>query len=181
MMRKRRLWPPPRKREVMRPKWLRPPVRDICSVSDLTGSLPCVSSEKSGATRPRLPGVVGLCVRRPMCLLDSLEEFDVLARRRCVTSAFFQFEPLADEAAHALLLAANDGGAHVEDVDVPQLLDGVPDLDLVGVAATSKSSCGFSASGSISTPPPSPPVSLRNVPFSVRSGRLMICSGERMT
>ena len=51
-----------------------------------------------------------------------------------VTIAFFQFGPLADEAAHALLLAAHDRGADVDDVDVPQLLDGVADLDLVGVA-----------------------------------------------
>src|SRR5579871_4643626 len=80
MRRKRRLWPPPRKREVMRPLLLRPPVRDICSVSDFSGAFPCESSAKSGATRPRLPGVVALCGRRPIGL-HSLEELDVLARR----------------------------------------------------------------------------------------------------
>jgi hypothetical protein len=66
MVRKRRLWPPPRKREVMRPLLLRPPVEGFDSVSALIGSLPWVSSEKSGETRPRTPGVVGLCVRRPI-------------------------------------------------------------------------------------------------------------------
>ncbi len=50
-----------------------------------------------------------------------------------VTIAFFQFERLADEAADALLLAAHDQRADVDDVDVAQLLDRVADLDLVGV------------------------------------------------
>jgi hypothetical protein len=66
ILRKRRLWPPPRKREVIRPVLLRPPVAGLDSVSALTGSLPWVSSEKSGETRPRTPGVIGLCVRRPI-------------------------------------------------------------------------------------------------------------------
>src|SRR5689334_18635915 len=75
MIRNRRLWPPPRKREVIRPKWLRPPVDGADSVSDLSGSFPLVTSEKSGDVRPRTPGVIGLCDRTPMGS-DSLEEFD---------------------------------------------------------------------------------------------------------
>src|SRR4029079_11302907 len=129
--RKRRLWPPPRKREVMRPKWLRPPVLFMASVSDFSGLFPCDSSEQSGATRPRLPGVVALCGRRPM-FLDSLEEFDRLAGRDG-DDGLLPVGPFPDEAAHALLLAADDRRAHGDDVDVPQLLDGGADLDLVGV------------------------------------------------
>src|SRR4029078_127570 len=130
--RKRRLWPPPRKRDVMRPKWLRPPVRFIASVSDFSGRLPCDSSEKSGATRPRLPGVVALCGRRPI-FLDSLQEFDGLTRRDG-DDGLLPVGPSAHEAAHALLLAADDRRANGDDVDVPQLLNGVANLDLVGVA-----------------------------------------------
>src|SRR6478609_382513 len=113
--RKRRLWPPPRNRDVMRPKWLRPPVLFIASVRDFSGAFPCDSSEKSGATRPRLPGVVALCGRRPI-FLDSLEEFDRLTGGDG-DDRLLPVGPLADEPAHALLLAADDAGAHRDDVD----------------------------------------------------------------
>src|SRR5580698_1435600 len=132
MRRKRRLWPPPRKREVMRPLLLRPPLFDVLSVSVFSGRLPCDSSEKSGATRPRLPGVVALCGRRPMAL-DSLEELDVLAGGDG-DDRLLPVGTLADVAAHALLFAAHHRGADRQHVDVPELLDGVADLDLVGVA-----------------------------------------------
>src|SRR6476659_8229314 len=130
--RKQRLWPPPRKREVMRPKWLRPPVRFIASVRDFSGLLPCDSSEKSGATRPRLPGVVALCGRRPI-FLDSLEELDGLTRRDG-DDGLLPVGASPHEAAHALLLAAHHRRTDGDDVDVPQLLDGVANLDLVRVA-----------------------------------------------
>src|SRR6185295_15520959 len=132
MRRNRRLWPPPRKRDVTRPKWLRPPVLAIFSVRDRTGRLPWVSSAKSGAMRPRLPGVVGSCWRRPM-KLHSFEELDVLAGGER-HDRLFPGSGHANEPAHSLFLPADDGGANVDHAHVPQLLDRVPDLDLVGVA-----------------------------------------------
>src|SRR5664279_6326049 len=91
----------------MRPKWLRPPLRDFCSVSALRGWLPCVRSEKSGETRPRLPGVVGLCVLKPMMdLLDPFEELDVLAGGDG-HDRLLPVRPLAGKAPHPLLLAAH--------------------------------------------------------------------------
>src|SRR4051812_25760409 len=132
-MRKRRLWPPPRKRDVMRPLLLRPPDLLVFSVSARSGRLPCESSEKSGDTRPRTPGVVGLCCLRPMCL-HSLEELDVLAGGER-HDRLLPGRRAAGEATHALLLAANHAGADVDDIHVPQLLDGVANLDLVRVAS----------------------------------------------
>src|SRR3954466_3340902 len=52
MTRKRRLWPPPRNREVMRPLLLRPPDRDIRSVSDFSGRVACDSPGDSGGGLP---------------------------------------------------------------------------------------------------------------------------------
>src|SRR5450432_4586942 len=136
MRRKRRLWPPPRKREVMRPLLLRPPVLEIAAVSFFWGWFPCDSSAKSGATRPRLPGVVALCGRRPMALdslLDAFEELDVLAGGNG-DHGLLPVGTSSHVASHLLLLAAHHRGADREHVDVPELLDGVADLDLVGVA-----------------------------------------------
>jgi len=58
MMRYRRLWPPPMRREVIRPRLLRPPVRRIGAVSERSGVV-FVISAKSGVTRNRRPGVFG--------------------------------------------------------------------------------------------------------------------------
>ena len=66
-------------------------------------------------------------------------------------------------------------------VDVPQLLTGVANLDLVGVARDLEQQLRLQRSRDRLRPRPWPPVSLRRVPFSVSSGRLMISSGERMT
>src|SRR5947209_8139245 len=49
---------------------------------------------------------------------------------------------------------------------------------LLASFATSNRSCDFAVSASAAG---LPPVSLRRVPFSVRRGRLMIISGERMS
>src|SRR3954464_13494601 len=59
MRRYRRLAPPPRWREVLRPCVLRPPDFVRPSVSDFSGS-PLVTSEKSGYVAKRRPGLVGL-------------------------------------------------------------------------------------------------------------------------
>ena len=55
------MWPPPRKREVMRPLLLRPPVECWPSVSAFTGA-PLYSDERSMITSWRWLGVVGLYV-----------------------------------------------------------------------------------------------------------------------
>ena len=69
------------------------------------------------------------------------------------------------------------GGADVDDVDVEQLLDRVLDLDLVGVARDLEEQLRLERLG-IDVPSARPPVSLSSVPFSVRSGRLMIVFGR---
>jgi hypothetical protein len=79
-------------------------------------------------------------------LLDPFEELDVLAGGDG-HDRLFPVGPLADEAAHPLLFAAHDRGAHVDDVDVPQLLDGVPDLDLVGVLGDLEEQLGLQRLG----------------------------------
>src|SRR3989338_2936738 len=60
-IRYRRLWPPPRRRAVMCPWLLRPPVPRMPSVRSFSGS-PFHSCERSTLTMPRRPGVVGLNV-----------------------------------------------------------------------------------------------------------------------
>jgi len=54
-----RLWPPPRCRQVMRPKLLRPPVLGSGSSSDFSGLLRVISA-KSDTVRNRWVGVTGL-------------------------------------------------------------------------------------------------------------------------
>src|SRR5262249_57183641 len=62
-----RLWPPPRKREVMTPWLLRPPFLGLGSSRDFSGlRLRSVISAKSLTEAPRRPGVVGLYLRMPM-------------------------------------------------------------------------------------------------------------------
>src|SRR5579863_7191914 len=62
MIRYRRLAPPPRWREVLRPWALRPPDFFRPSVSDFSGSVRVIS-EKSGYITNRRPGEVGLGLR----------------------------------------------------------------------------------------------------------------------
>src|SRR3954449_11305167 len=61
----RRLAPPPRWREVLRPWVLRPPLLVRPSTSDFSGST-FVISEKSGYVTKRRPGLVGLGLRMGM-------------------------------------------------------------------------------------------------------------------
>src|SRR5919201_2470601 len=62
ILRYRRLAPPPRWREVLRPLTLRPPDFLSPSVSDFSGSLR-VTSAKSAKVAKRRPGLVGLGLR----------------------------------------------------------------------------------------------------------------------
>src|SRR5947209_3466386 len=62
ILRYRRLAPPPRWREVLRPRELRPPDFVRPSVSDFSGS-ERVTSAKSGYVAKRRPGEVGLGLR----------------------------------------------------------------------------------------------------------------------
>src|SRR6185312_13908324 len=62
ILRYRRLAPPPRWREVLRPCALRPPLFLSPSTSDFSGSV-LVSSAKSGYVEKRRPGLVGLGLR----------------------------------------------------------------------------------------------------------------------
>src|ERR1700690_58578 len=54
------LWPPPRNRDVIRPKWLRPPVHVWCSTSLPRGLTSLVTSLKSDTEEKRRGGDVGL-------------------------------------------------------------------------------------------------------------------------
>src|ERR1700741_3264184 len=72
-----RLCPPPRRREVTCPWWLRPPELEIASVSDFSGRPVWVTSLKSFVCRKRVPGVTGLnCL---VGILHPLEELDRVA------------------------------------------------------------------------------------------------------
>src|SRR5665213_455942 len=62
ILRYRRLAPPPRWREVLRPAELRPPDFFSPSVSDFSGSERVISA-KSGYVTKRIPGEVGLGLR----------------------------------------------------------------------------------------------------------------------
>src|SRR5450759_5109034 len=59
MMRYDFLWPPPRKREEIRPPLLRPPVRFLPAVSDFSGFCFVISSRETTVWKRRV-GVVGL-------------------------------------------------------------------------------------------------------------------------
>src|SRR5436189_6184495 len=81
ILRYRRLAPPPRWREVLRPLLLRPPDLLRPSVRDFSGSSR-VTSAKSGYVANRRPGLVGLGLRMAMLSsdpLEPLEDRDLLA------------------------------------------------------------------------------------------------------
>src|ERR1700722_13598014 len=133
-MRSAFLWPPPRKRTVMRPVLLRPPFSDLPSVSALTG-LPLWSPLRSTITNWRRPGVVGLNDLRAIVLTSEPGgHVDAMA-----------VGERDDRLLHVLLHAANAAKHFVfafaqqrvdrRHLDVKQFLHSRLDLRLGGVAA----------------------------------------------
>src|SRR5580704_852549 len=77
-MRYWRLWPPPRWRDVLRPRLLRPPVLALVASSERSGRSRVIS-EKSATVWNRRPGLVGLRARSGMSS-SALEQVDLVAR-----------------------------------------------------------------------------------------------------
>src|SRR3984885_2035717 len=75
-----RLCPPPWCRVVLRPWTFRPPWPCSGRTRDFSGSLRVIS-EKSAPLAPRLPGVVGLYLRIPICAQAPLDVAGCLADR----------------------------------------------------------------------------------------------------
>src|SRR3954451_3244831 len=136
MRRYRRLAPPPRWREVLRPYELRPPLFFRPSVSDFSGVV-FVISAKSGYETKRIPGDVGLGLRIGMrlALLEALErgeDRDRVALAHLNDGLLPGPRPPRGEPA-PLGLGLHRGGADLEDLDVEERLDGLADLRLVRV------------------------------------------------
>src|SRR6187431_1688874 len=121
------LWPPPRKRTVVRPLLLRPPDECLPSVSDLTGGPRC-NPARSTMTSWRWLGVTGLKVLSAIVLslqtrghvdgVTLFERHDRALDRRL----------RADGAFEGLHLALADERVHVLDLHVEELLDRFLDL-----------------------------------------------------
>src|SRR5690606_36704483 len=79
LRRYRRLAPPPRRRDLIRPWWFRPPVLRSGSVSDFSGPWRVISSNALTA-RKRDPGVTGL--NSLMTMSYPLVQVDALAFRQ---------------------------------------------------------------------------------------------------
>src|SRR5580693_5605972 len=132
-----RLCPPPWCRAVMRPCTFRPPWPCSGRTRDFSGSLR-VTSEKSAPLAPRLPGVVGLYLRIPMCsssygspgLSRTTEDVDPLAFGEADDGPL-GVRPLAPAEPGPAALARPVEGVHAGDLDVEHFLDGLPDLGLV--------------------------------------------------
>src|SRR5215210_7020506 len=135
ILRYRRLAPPPRWREVLRPRALRPPLLVSPSTSVFSGSV-FVISAKSGNVMKRRPADVGLGLRIGMCLevgLEALEDRDGVALAHLHDGLLPLAGPARGETP-ALGLRGHRGGADLEDPDVgEQALDGLLDLGLVRV------------------------------------------------
>src|SRR3954454_9829839 len=136
-LRYRRLAPPPRWRDVLRPLALRPP--DFLSPSTRVFSgVVFVISAKSEYVTKRRPGLVGLGLRIGICLALALEALEALEDRDGVALAHLHDgllprPGLARRVAAPLGLGLDRGRAHVDDLDVEQRLDGLTDLRLVRV------------------------------------------------
>src|SRR3954451_20853684 len=135
ILRYRRLAPPPRWRDVLRPRALRPPLLVRPSTSVFSGSVRVISA-KSGYVMKRRPADVGLGLRIGMCLevgLEALEDRDGVALAHLHDGLL----PLAGAArgdATALGLRGHRAGADLEDLHVgEQALDGLLDLGLVRI------------------------------------------------
>src|SRR4051794_16621223 len=135
-LRYRRLAPPPRWREVLRPLALRPPDFLRPSTSVRSGVV-FVISAKSGYETKRRPGDVGLGLRIGMRLrlleaVEALEDRDGLTRRH-LDDRLLPGARAPRGLAAALGLRLHRHGVDTDDVDVEQRLDGLADLRLVGV------------------------------------------------
>src|SRR5215210_3852333 len=133
----RRLAPPPRWREVLRPFELRPPLLLSPSTRLFSGSL-LVTSAKSGYVEKRRPGLVGLGLRIAIRGLLALEPLEALEDRDLVAGAHLDdgLLPRARAAggqAAALRLGLDRRRADLDDAHVEELLDGLADLRLVRV------------------------------------------------
>src|SRR3954469_22100724 len=135
-LRYRRLAPPPRWREVLRPLTLRPPDFLRPSTSVRSGSV-FVISAKSGYETKRRPGEVGLGLRIGIGLglleaVEALEDRDGLTRRH-LDDRLLPRPRAARGLAAALGLGLHRHRVDLDDVDVEERLDGLADLGLVGV------------------------------------------------
>src|SRR3954452_12879659 len=136
-LRYRRLAPPPRWRDVLRPRELRPPDFFRPSVSDFSG-VDFVISAKSEYVTKRRPGLVGLVLRIGICLALALEPLQGGEDRDRIALAHLHDRllprpALARRVAAPLGLGLHGGGAHVDDLHVEQRLHRLADLRLVRV------------------------------------------------
>src|SRR3954462_10711936 len=136
ILRYRRLAPPPRWRDVLRPCALRPPDFVRPSTSVFSGSS-LVISEKSGYETKRRPALVGLGLRIGirLALLEAgqaLEDRDGVALAHLDDRLLPLARAPAGEAA-PLGLGLHRHGADLDDGDVEELLDGLANLRLVRV------------------------------------------------
>src|SRR3954463_2129849 len=137
ILRYRRLAPPPRWREVLRPLTLRPPDFLRPSTSVFSG-VDFVISAKSEYVTKRRPGLVGLGLRIGICLALALEALEAREDRNGVALAHLHDRllprpGLARRVAAPLGLGLHGGRAHVDDLHVEQRLDRLADLRLVRV------------------------------------------------
>src|SRR3954451_15904285 len=128
MRRYRRLAPPPRWREVLRPYELRPPLFFRPSVSDFSGVV-FVISAKSGYETKRIPGDVGLGLRTGMrlALLEALERGEDRNRvaRADLDDGLLPRARAARGQPAPLGLGLHGRRADADDLDVKELLDGL--------------------------------------------------------
>src|SRR5690606_217252 len=129
MRRYSRLAPPPRRRDVTRPWWFRPPVLRNGSVSDFSGPSRVISSNALTA-RNRVPGVTGLNFLMPMSA--PLVHVDAFAFRQLDQRLLVRRTP-PQPAADAAKLAPIVHRAHVLHAHAEHRLDRLADLDLVRV------------------------------------------------
>src|SRR4051794_30466642 len=127
------LWPPPRWRDVLRPYELRPPVRGL-GASRLFSGRSLVISLKSETVWNRRPALVGLRLRRGMKSFLAFEQRDALSLGEGDDGPL-GVGPLAERgrAPVALALALAIQGVDLDDLDAEERLDGLADLDLVGI------------------------------------------------
>ena len=129
-----RLWPPPRKRAVIRPCVLRPPVFFKGSSSDFSGSVLVISSNDA-TVMPRRPGDVGLyrltlIVHLASSPSETLKDRDALTVRQG-HDGLFNLSRAALGPPLPAHLADLPHRVHLGDFHVENLLDRLLDLRLV--------------------------------------------------